>query len=96
MALAGGPSGAVGVKDPALLHVCPSGPHTVTTRFSLVAGNGRRYQAYINNLGAWSARLPAGTYRAVGAAGCGAESPFVVTAGKTRKGIVVWWGCDYS
>jgi hypothetical protein len=60
-----------------------------------MASNGKRYKAHIYSLGAWSARLPAGTYRAIGGGGCWAERPFVVTAGKTLKGVVVWWGCAY-
>jgi hypothetical protein len=32
--------------------------------------------------------LPAGTYQVVGIGGCGAERPFVVTAGKTLKGVI--------
>jgi len=68
----------------------------VTRRFSIMASNGKRYNAYSYDLSEWSARLPAGTYRAVGAPGCpGAERPFVVTAGETLKGVVVWFGCDW-
>jgi len=65
----------------------------MTTRFSIVASDGRRYQAYTYNHDGWSARLPAGTYRAVGVGGCGAT--FVVTAGKTLEGVVVWCGLAY-
>jgi hypothetical protein len=42
-ALAGGPPGAIGVKNPALLHVCPSGAHEVAHTFSIIARNGKRY-----------------------------------------------------
>lgn len=99
-AIAGGPATIVGVKHRALLHVCPSGPPVAVTRydgFTLMASNGRRYEAYRYKLGAWSARLPAGTYRAVGAFGCsGADRPFVVAAGKTLKGVIIWFGCDWN
>lgn len=96
-ALAGGPPSAVGVKDHALLHVCPSGPHKVTSEFRIMAKSGRRYEVYSYNHGGWEARVPTGTYRAVGAAGCpSVESPFVVTAGKVRVGVVVWIGCLWS
>jgi ferric-dicitrate binding protein FerR (iron transport regulator) len=44
----------------------------------------------------WAVRLPSGTYRAVGAAGCPEpERPFVVTAGKTVMGVIVSFGCDH-
>jgi hypothetical protein len=95
-ALGGGPETAVGVKDRALLHRCPFGPHKVTTSFSILASNGRRYRPYLYSHDGWTARLPAGTYRAVGAAGCpGAQGRFVITAGRTLIGVVVWFGCDY-
>jgi hypothetical protein len=91
-AMAGGPAGGVGVKDPALLHVCPTGPFQVTDHFSILGSNGKRYKAYSDRDG-WLARLPAGTYRVDGANGCGAEPPFVVPAGKTHKGVVAWFSC---
>jgi hypothetical protein len=96
-ALAGGPPSAVGVQDPALLRVCPSGRHEVARGFSLMASNGKKYKAYTYNFNAWFARVPAGTYRAVDRPGCRTPGrPFVVRAGKTLKGVVVWLGCDYS
>lgn len=99
-ALAGGPGSAVGVKNPALLHECPSGPHEVSHRFTLVASSGQAYTPYTyDNSDRWTASLPAGTYRAVNIVGCGtsvAEGPYVVAAGKILRGVVVWWGCDYS
>ncbi len=95
-ALAGGPAPAVGVKHPELLKVCASGPFKLTDSFSIKASNGNRYEAYVDNLGGWSARLPTGTYQVVGIGGCGAERPFVVTAGKTLKGVIAWYGCLYS
>ena len=65
-------------------------------QFSIMAGNGARYKARIYTDHGWSARVPAGTYRAIGAAGCrGPERPFDVAADKTLKGVVVWFGCDY-
>lgn len=95
-ALAGGPPSAVGVKDRALLHVCPSRQHQTSSKFSVVASNGKRYVVRTYDSRQWSANLPGGTYRAVGAPGCpGLERRFVVTAGKTIKGVVVWFGCDY-
>jgi hypothetical protein len=90
---------AVGVVDPALLHVCPSGPHEVTRIFTLIASSGRKYAAYTyNNSDGWTASLPAGTYRAVNVYGCSsrAEGPFVVRAGKTTHGVVVHYGCLFS
>ena len=45
----------------------------------------------------WSATVPAGNYRAVGAPGCPrAEPQFMVSTGKTLKGVIVWTGCDYK
>ena len=96
-ALVGGAAPATGVKDPALLHSCPSGLHEVPRGFSLMAANGRRYKAYTYNFKGWFARVPAGTYRAVGVPGCRTPGrPFVVTAGKTLKGVIVLFGCDYK
>jgi hypothetical protein len=96
-ALAGGPPSAVGVQDPALLHVCPSGHHEVPRGFNLMASNGQRYKAYTYNFNGWFARVPAGTYSAVDRPGCRTPGrPFVVRPGKTLKGVVVWFGCDYS
>jgi hypothetical protein len=98
-ALAGGPASAVGVKNRALLYVCPSGPQEAIRglEFSLMAINGARYKARIYSDRGWSARVPAGTYRAVDRPGCLTPGrPFVVRAGKTLKGVVVWFGCDYS
>jgi hypothetical protein len=54
-ALAGGPAPAVGVKHPELLKVCASGPFKLTDSFSIKASNGNRYEAYVDNLGGWSA-----------------------------------------
>jgi hypothetical protein len=88
------------VKNPALLHECPSGPDEVSHRFTLVASSGQAYTPYTyDNSDRWTASLPAGTYRAVNIVGCGtsvAEGPYVVAAGKILRGVVVWWGCDYS
>jgi hypothetical protein len=97
-ALAGGPRSAVGVKNRALLHVCPSGPQVAIRefQFSIMASDGERYKARIYTDDGWSASVPAGTYRVVGAVGgCPPERPFVVTAGKIRKGVVAWLGCDF-
>lgn len=95
-ALSGGPHFDVGVKDPALLHRCSSGPHQVSRLFSLMSNNGRLYEAYSYNNTGWSATLPAGTYRAVRRPGCPSPGPpMVVAPRKTLVGVVVWWGCLY-
>jgi hypothetical protein len=96
-ALAGGPPSAVGVQNRALLRVCPSGHDETTSKFSLMASNGKEYIVRTYDYQQWSANLPAGTYRAIDRPGCGMPGrPFVVRAGKTVKGVVVWFGCDYS
>lgn len=41
IAWAGGVS--AGVEDPALLHVCPSGEHGMTSEFRIMTVSGRRY-----------------------------------------------------
>ena len=94
--LAGGPGPRLGREDLPLLTGCPSGSHSAGLRFSLMASNGRLYRVDSYNNTAWSAEVPAGTYRAVGSPGCGNAGPaFEVSAGKTLLGQVVWWGCDY-
>jgi hypothetical protein len=62
-----------------------------------MAADGKRHDVLTYKDGGWRAtRIPAGTYRAIGAAGCPEpERPFVVTAGKTLMGVIVWFGCDY-
>jgi hypothetical protein len=65
----------------------------VPAGFSIVASNGKSYNVYVGVLGAWSERLPVGTYRVDGEGGCGLEHPFVVTAGKTLNGVVAWAAC---
>lgn len=96
-ALAGGPPGAVGVKQPALLHLCETGRHHAENLFVLVSSTGASYEAYGYADMGWTAALPAGTYRASGMPGCtGYGKPFKVVAGKTTLGVVVWYGCDYS
>lgn len=90
-AMSGGP--APGVQDPALVHICGPRPFRPAYWFSIVASNGKRYKAYVDKLGGWSERLPAGTYRVDGKGGCGLEHPFVVTAGKILKGVIAWFGC---
>lgn len=95
-ALAGGPKAATGVKDTALLRVCPSGPAR-QANFSLAVSTGKLFEVSGYQDGGWYASLPAGTYRAVGRPGCRQPGPpFVVTAGKTLLGVVVWWGCLYK
>jgi hypothetical protein len=93
--LGGGPGQRA---DPALLHVCPSGPEVARrVRFSLMATNGKRYTVSTYRRDQWSATVPAGNYRAVGAPGCPrAEPQFMVSTGKTLKGVIVWTGCDYK
>ncbi len=91
---------AVGVQDPALLRECPSGPHQVTHIFTIMASSGKTYtaDAYDNSSG-WSAVLPVGTYRAVNVYGCRnhrAQAPFAIVAGKTLKGVVIRYGCDFT
>jgi hypothetical protein len=95
-AAGGGPSGDR-VENLALLQLCPSGPREAIRglRFSLMASSGKRYKARIFSDRGWSARVPAGTYRVVGAPGCPeAGRPFVVRTGRTLKGVVVWIDCD--
>jgi hypothetical protein len=93
--LVGGPGQAP--PGPALLKSCPSGAHDVTLGFKLMASDGHLYPAYgYSDSRAWSAELPAGTYRAVDAPGCrSSQEPFTVTAGSTTLGVVVRVGCDY-
>ena len=75
----------------------PQVRHETASKFSLIASNGRGYIVRTYDYRLWSANVPAGTYRAVGAPGCPTpERPFVVKAGKTVKGVVVWFGCEYS
>jgi hypothetical protein len=102
-ALAGGPGGAVGVKRPALLHECPSGPLMAIPvlrvrglpAVRLVSNSGAMYPIERFDDTGWSAILPVGIYRAVDAPGCTAEKPFDVTAGRTTLGIIILWGCGY-
>jgi hypothetical protein len=78
-----------------LLRSCPSGSYQVSRTFKLKASNGALYFVRIYRDRRWDAVLPAGTYRAL-APGCPLpESPFVVIAGETLRGVVVRWGCDY-
>ena len=96
-ALEGGALFATGVKDPALLRVCPSGPRAVSTQFSLMASDGKN--RVLPPMGTTSGRLNflPGKYRAVGAAGCpNPETSFVVKPRKTLKGVVVLSECDYE
>jgi hypothetical protein len=94
--LAGGPPSAVGVKDPAFLHRCPTSPRQLS-QFRLMASNGKVFDAY-SSVGGWSARVPSGTYRVIDRPYCGDRPgpPFVVTASKTLLGVVVWVGCTIS
>jgi hypothetical protein len=95
-ALAGGPSIAVGVKDPVLLHECPSGQPSREQNFVLMSSSGEIFMAQRYGEG-WSATLPAGTYRPTERPGCPQPGPpLVVTPGKTVLGVIVWWGCLYT
>jgi hypothetical protein len=95
VALAGGPAAAVGVRTPALLHRCPSGSRMVAT-FDLLAGDGSIYPAYVYAQGGWSAQVPAGSYEAINRQGCNSPgASFLVAAGRTRFGVIIWVGCLY-
>jgi hypothetical protein len=81
--------------QPNLLRSCPSGSYQLSRTFKLKASNGTLYSVRIYRDRRWSADVPAGTYRAL-APGCPLPgSPFVVTAGKTLRGVVIRYGCDY-
>ena len=59
----------------------------VSTQFSLMASDGKRYEVFAYGHDQWAAQLPAGKYRAVGAAGCpNPETSFVVKPRKTLEG----------
>jgi hypothetical protein len=63
----------------------------------LMASDGITYPAYSYGDRRWSAKVPAGTYRAVDAPGCPRnQKRFTVTAGKMTLGVIVMWGCLYS
>jgi hypothetical protein len=95
-ALGGGPPTGVGVRNPGLLHECPSGPTSREPRFVLVSSTGKSYPVTTYDDTGWSAIVPSGTYRATGMPGCrSAGPPFAVRTGTTLLGIIVWWGCDY-
>jgi hypothetical protein len=100
VALAGGASSAVGVKNPALLHVCPSGERAVRslvgTSFRLMSSTGETYAAQFYVDTGWSAQVPAGRYRAVDRSGCRVPGPtFTVSPRRTLLGVVVWVGCGF-
>jgi hypothetical protein len=96
-ALAGGPSIAVGVKDPALLHMCPSGQSSPEQNFVLISSSGEIFRVHSYGSEGWSATLPAGTYRPTERPWCSVPGPpFVVAPGKTLLGVIVWWGCLYT
>lgn len=82
--------------SPASLRSCPSGPHQTSRLVKLMASDGQVYPAFSYGGLRWSAKLPAGTYRAVDAPGCPfSQQPFTVTPGKTTLGVIVQWGCIY-
>ncbi len=92
------PAGGVvaGVQDPSLLHSCPSGASGADDAFKLVNSEGVLYQAYRypQTPTSWSAILPAGSDKVIDSPGCPRPGrPFVVTAGRTLLGVVVWFGC---
>jgi hypothetical protein len=69
-ALAGGAPEEVEVKHPALLYVRETGQHQAEQLFVLVSSTGTTCPAYSYAYYGWSARLPAGTYRADRILGC--------------------------
>jgi hypothetical protein len=100
VALEGGPSSAVGVKVPALVHTCPSGERYAFSRegtsFRLQSNTGSTYavQFYVDT--GWSAEVPPGTYRAVDRTACARAGPtFTVLPRRTLLGVVVWVGCAF-
>jgi hypothetical protein len=98
-ALAGGSLAGTGVKDPVLLHRCPSGQRSNCPTFSLESSRGKSYVASTFKNGGWTASLPAGTYRFTDVTGCPAGpsgTPLVVTGVEPLFGVVVWWGCDFD
>jgi hypothetical protein len=96
-ALAGGPPTAVGVKNPSLLHTCPSGGVSNAPQFTLVSSTGASYPVDTYTDTGWTAKLPPGTYRPTGMPGCSSPGQtFVVKTGQRVTGVVVWWGCSYS
>jgi len=97
----GPPNPARRVPPAAVAPKCPITSSTSGSKFSAItitAANGRKYLAYFNGKGLWSARLPAGAYHAVGW-GCvpsSAGDSFVVKAGRTLTDVRVYTGCDVS
>ena len=97
--LVGGPAGGQRVPPPALARECAKGsPTTGDPQFiiTITASNGKRYVAYPSSSvpwGFWSARLPAGTYHAVGWACFAPGNTFVVKAGETLRSVRVDRGC---
>lgn len=95
----GGPiSVPIKVSDPALLHHCPVGTHSVAP-FKLLASNGSVFQAYeYRGTRGWSAQVPPGVYRGIDRPGCtnsAPASPFVVTTSNVLVGVPMYVGCDF-
>jgi hypothetical protein len=89
-ALAGGPPSAVGVQNRALV-VCPSVPRGFSIMASM-AGVIRRTPVTSACGLPGCPPAPIAPSTGLGAA----RRQFVVRAGKTLKGVVVWFGYDYS
>lgn len=94
--LVGGP--VTQIVPPSVARQCVASPTSrdPTVEVTLTASNGKRYVVQSTSRGSvllWSARLPAGSYHALGWGCVGPGRVFTLNAGETLRSVRVDRGC---